>query len=89
MFIWQSKERAARSGTVITGQELAKNMGGGWFQLNVDHNLVTHTIKGLDQSKIGDKGTGQRRKRIDCDLWGRGLFAPTASSHFGERRQKI
>jgi len=27
-----------------SGTELAKNLGSSWFQLNVDHNLVTHTI---------------------------------------------
>jgi hypothetical protein len=44
MFIWQSKD----GGSIwngYTGHELAENLGGQWFQLNVDHNVVTHTIK--------------------------------------------
>ncbi len=27
-----------------SGKELAGNLGSDWFQLNVDHNLVTHTV---------------------------------------------
>src|SRR5580658_6010656 len=51
MFIWQSKD----GGSIwngYTGQELAKNMGGVWFQLNVDHNIVTHTIKAWINSQL-------------------------------------
>ncbi len=43
MFIWQSED----GGSIwngYTGQELAQNMGGQWFQLNVDHNVSTHMI---------------------------------------------
>jgi hypothetical protein len=43
MFIWQSRD----GGSVwngYTGQELATEMGGKWFQLNVDHNVSTHMI---------------------------------------------
>ncbi|HTX21601.1 MAG TPA: polysaccharide lyase family 7 protein, partial [Candidatus Aquilonibacter sp.] len=44
MFIWQSRD----GGSIwngYTGHELVKNMGNQWFQLNVDHNVVTHTIR--------------------------------------------
>lgn len=30
---------------VYAGKEIAGNLGNQWFQLNVDHNLVTHTIQ--------------------------------------------
>jgi len=43
MFIWLSKD----GGSIwngYTGTELATNLAGQWFQLNVDHNIVTHTI---------------------------------------------
>jgi hypothetical protein len=44
MFIWLSKD----GGSVwngYTGDELGKNLGGKWFTLNVDHNVVTHKIR--------------------------------------------
>jgi hypothetical protein len=43
MLFWFSSD----GGSVhdYSGTELAKNLGGQWFQLNADHNLVTHTIK--------------------------------------------
>jgi len=42
MLFWFSKD----GGSVhdYSGKELARNLGNDWFQLNVDHNLVTHTI---------------------------------------------
>ena len=43
MLFWFSSD----GGSVhdYSGTELAKNLGNQWFQLNVDHNLVTHTIR--------------------------------------------
>src|SRR5271156_3728293 len=44
MLIWQSKD----GGSIwngYTGNEIGKNLGGTYFQLNVDHNVVTHPIK--------------------------------------------
>ncbi len=43
MLFWFSSD----GGSVhdYSGTELAKNLGGKWFQLNADHNLVTHTVK--------------------------------------------
>jgi hypothetical protein len=44
MLIWQSRD----GGSIwngYTGNEIGKNLGGQYFQLNVDHNVVTHTIK--------------------------------------------
>lgn len=43
MLFWFSSD----GGSVhdYSGTEIAKNLGSNWFQLNVDHNLVTHTIK--------------------------------------------
>lgn len=42
MLFWFSSD----GGSVhdYSGTELASNLGSNWFQLNVDHNLVTHTI---------------------------------------------
>ncbi len=42
MLFWFSSD----GGSVheYSGTELASNLGGQWFQVNVDHNLVTHTI---------------------------------------------
>jgi hypothetical protein len=42
MLFWFSSD----GGSVhdYSGTELAKNLGSSWFQVNVDHNLVTHTI---------------------------------------------
>jgi hypothetical protein len=55
MFIWQSKD----GGSIwngYTNHELAKNMGGLWFQLNVDHNIVNHTIKAwINQQLVVDE----------------------------------
>ena len=43
MLFWFSND----GGSVhdYSGTELARNLGGQWFQLNVDHNLATRTIK--------------------------------------------
>jgi hypothetical protein len=44
MLIWQSRD----GGSIwngYTGNEIGKNLGGQYFQLNVDHNVVTHIIK--------------------------------------------
>jgi|GEM_PF-1361442 len=44
MLIWLTKD----GGSIwngYSGHELAKNLGSQWFQLNVDHNVVTHTIR--------------------------------------------
>jgi len=43
MLFWFSSD----GGSVhdYSGTELARNLGNQWFQLNVDHNLVTRTIK--------------------------------------------
>ena len=45
-----------------SGTELAKNLGSSWFQLNVDHNLVTRSIKVWINQKLvwtqQDNGAG-------------------------------
>jgi len=43
MLFWFSKD----GGSIhdYSGTELAKNLGGQYFQLNVDHNVKTHTIQ--------------------------------------------
>jgi len=43
MLFWFSSDGGSLH--VYAGDELAKNLGNRWFQLNVDHNLVTHTIQ--------------------------------------------
>jgi len=44
------------------GAELARNLGNQWFQLNVDHNLLNHTIKVWINQKLvrtkHDNGAG-------------------------------
>jgi Alginate lyase len=43
MLFWLSRDGGSLH--VYGGTELAKNLGGRWFQLNVDHDLATRTIK--------------------------------------------
>lgn len=60
MLFWFSSD----GGSVhdYSGTELAKNLGNQWFQLNVDHNLVTQTIKVWINQKLvwtqPDNGAG-------------------------------
>ena len=43
MLFWFSRDGGSLH--FYNGAELARNLGGKWFQLNVDHNLATRTIK--------------------------------------------
>lgn len=52
------------------GKELAGNLGNQWFQLNVDHNLVTHTIRAWVNRKLvwkqHDNGAGDFYFKDGC-----------------------
>ncbi|HUB65875.1 MAG TPA: RICIN domain-containing protein [Candidatus Methylacidiphilales bacterium] len=79
MFIWQSKD----GGSIwngYTGHELAKNMGGVWFQLNVDHNIVTHTIKAWinSQQVVSESDNGATDYYFKNGVYEQNISTPSA-----------
>ena len=68
MFFWFTNNNGSLWD--YSGKELVKNLGNKWFQVNVDHNLVNHTIRSwINQQLIWtqqDNGAGDFYFKDGC-----------------------